>query len=210
MSYNGTTKDTVAGGCPFSNNHDNAQIFYVTLPNDNSELNTFTCIGLNRTGLLCRKCQKGLVPAVLSYNWQCVECLDKQYGWLVYPTATLFPATILCLLVMVFQLHVTSAEMNTFVFLCQYITCATTILSPYSYLYICLLWLSFNSNSVIWITVFLWDLEFRLLSIFYSCVLYQQWHEYTSHTSAGVYCCCLPTFADISDLCLYWDAWQCS
>ena len=134
MSYNDTTKLTVAGGCPFSN-HDGAQIFYVTLPNDTSELNSFTCSGLNRTGLLCSHCQRGLGPAVLSYTWQCVECFDKRYGWLVYITATLFPATILCLLVVVFQLHVTSAEMNFFVFLCQYITCVTTLLSPYTYTY---------------------------------------------------------------------------
>ena len=132
MSYNDTTKDTVAGGCPFSNPHVGAQIFYVTLPNDTSELNSFMCSGLNRTGLLCSQCQKGLGPAVLSYKWQCVECFDKRYGWLVYITATLFPATILCLLVLVFQLHVTSAEMNAFVFLCQYITCATTLLSSYT------------------------------------------------------------------------------
>ena len=136
MSYNDTTKQTVAGGCPFSNHHAGAQIFFVTLPNDTSELNSFMCSGLNRTGLLCSHCQKGLGPAVLSYEWQCVECFDKRYGWLVYISATLFPATILCLLVMVFQLHVTSAEMNAFVFLCQYITCATTLLSPYAYTYV--------------------------------------------------------------------------
>ena len=133
MSYNDTTKDTVAGGCPFSSHHDSAQIFYVTVPKDTSKLNTFMCSSLNRTGLLCSHCQKDLGPAVLSYKWQCVECFDKRYGWLVYITATLFPATILCLLVMVFQLHVTSAEMNAFVFLCQYITCVTTLLSPYVY-----------------------------------------------------------------------------
>ena len=136
MSYNDTSKDTVAGGCPFSNHHDGAYIFYVTLPNDTSELNTFTCSGLNRTDLLCSHCQKGLGPAVLSYTWQCVECFDERYGWLVYFAATLFPATILCLLVMVFQLHVTSAEMNVFVFLCQYITCVTALLSPYTNTYV--------------------------------------------------------------------------
>ena len=136
MSYNDTTKDTVAGGCPFSNHHDGGQIFYVTLPNDTSELNTFMCSSLNRTGLLCSQCQRGFGPAVVSYTWQCVECFDKQYGWLVYLSATLFPATILCLLVMVFQLHVTSAEMNAFVFLCQYITCVTTLLSPYTNTYV--------------------------------------------------------------------------
>ena len=132
MSYN----DTVAGACPFSNHHVGAQIFLVTVPNDTSALNNFMCSGLNRTGLLCSQCQNGLGPAVLSYKRQCVECFDKQYRWLVYITATLFPATILCLLVMVFQLHVTSAEMHAFVFLCQYITCATTLLSPYTYTYV--------------------------------------------------------------------------
>ena len=136
MSYNDTTKETVAGGCPFSNHHVGAESFLITVPNDTSELNSFMCSGLNRTGLLCSQCQKGLGPAVLSFKWQCVECFDKRYGWLVYITATLFPATILCLLVMVFQLHVTSAEMNAFVFLCQFITCATTLLSPYTYTYV--------------------------------------------------------------------------
>ena len=167
------------------------------------------CGHLNWTGLLCSQCQKDLGPAVLSYKWQCVECFDKRYGWLVYLTATLFPATILCLLVMVFQLHVTSAEMNAFVFQCQYITCVTALLSPYTYTYV---YSDSHLTAIhfffICITDFLWDLEFGLLSILHSCVLYQQWHEYTSHTSTGVYCCCLPTFTDISDLCLYWDVWQ--
>ena len=36
MSYNDTTKKTVAGACPFSNHHVGAQIFLVTLPNDTS------------------------------------------------------------------------------------------------------------------------------------------------------------------------------
>ena len=136
MNYDDTTKITVAGGCPFSKPHDGAQIFYAALLNNNSELNTFTCSGLNRTGLLCSQCQRGLGPAVLSYKWQCVECFDKRYGWLVYLAATLFPATILCLLVMVFQHHMTSAEMNVFVFLCQYITCVTALLSPYTNTYV--------------------------------------------------------------------------
>ena len=76
--YNDTTKYTVAGGCPFSDYHGNAQIYYVTLPKDTSELNSFMCSSLNRTGLLCSQCQRGLGPAVLSYKWQCVECFDRS------------------------------------------------------------------------------------------------------------------------------------
>ena len=133
MSYDDTINDTVTGECPFNYHHPDTQIFYITLPNDTSKLNSFMCDGLNRTGLLCSQCQQGLGPAVLSR--QCVKCFDKRYGWLLYITATLIPTTILCILVMVFQLHVTSAEMNVFVFLCQFITCVSILANPYVYAY---------------------------------------------------------------------------
>ena len=131
MYYDGTINDTVIGGCPFNYRYSDAQTFYVTLPNDTSELNSFMCSGLNRSGLLCSQCQQGLGPAVLSYKRECVKCFDKRYGWLLYITATLIPTTILCFIVMVFQFHVTSAEMNAFVFLCQFMTCISTLASTY-------------------------------------------------------------------------------
>ena len=130
MSYDDAVNDTVVERCPFNYHYPDTQIFYVTLPNDTSELNSFMCDGLNRTGLLCSQCQQGLGPAVLSYKMQCVQCFNKQYGWLLYITATLIPTTVLCILVMIFQFHVNSAEMNAFVFLCQIITCASTLQSP--------------------------------------------------------------------------------
>ena len=133
MSYNDTINETVAGRCPFNYHRPNVQMFYISVPNDTSELNSFMCSGLNRTGLLCSQCQQGLGPAVLTYRKQCVKCLDKRYGWLVYITATLFPTTILCFLVMIFQFHVTSPEMNCFVFLCQFISCVSTLSHPYIY-----------------------------------------------------------------------------
>ena len=135
MSYDYTINETVVGQCPFNYHHPDAKDFYVTLPNDTSELNTFMCGGLNRTGLLCSQCQQGLGPSITSYNRQCIECFDKRYGWLLYITATLIVTTILCFLVMVFQLHVTSAEMNAFVFLCQFITCVSTLTNPYVYVH---------------------------------------------------------------------------
>ena len=137
------------------------RLFYVTLPNDTSELNSFMCSGLNRTGLLCSQCQQGLGPAVLSYKRQCVECFDKRYGWLLYITATLFPTTILCFLVIVFQFHVTSAEMNAFVFLCQFITCASTLANSYIYVHYTT---NFNSKSLFELAIItfygIWNLDF--------------------------------------------------
>ena len=128
-----SVKQLVAGSYPFNYHSHDTKDFYTTLPNYTSELNSFMCSGLNRTGLLCSQCQQGLGPAVLSYRRRCVKCLDKRYGWLLYITATLAPTTILCFLVMIFQFHVTSAEMNCFVFLCQFMTCTNTLSNPYVY-----------------------------------------------------------------------------
>ena len=135
MSYNETFNDTVVGRCAFNYHYPDTQMFYVTLPNDTSELNSFMCSGMNRTALLCSQCQQGLGPAVLSYKRPCVECFDEQYGWLLYIMATLIPTTILCLLVIIFQFHVTSAEMNAFVFFCQFMTCVSTLANPYIYVH---------------------------------------------------------------------------
>ena len=48
---------TVIGGCPFSYHYPDDQTFYVNLPNDTSELNSFMCSGFDRTGLFCSQCQ---------------------------------------------------------------------------------------------------------------------------------------------------------
>ena len=135
MSYDDTSNDTVVGRCPFSYHCPDTRVLYVTLPNDSSGVNSFMCSGLNRTGMLCSQCQQGLGPALLSYKRECLECFDRQYGWLLYITATLLPTTVLCFLVIIFQFHVTSAEMNAFVFLCQFLTCASTLANPYIYVH---------------------------------------------------------------------------
>ena len=161
MSYDATINDTVAGRCPFNYHYPDAQTFYVTLPNDTFELNSFMCDGLNRTGLLCSQCQQGLGTAVLSFRRECVECLDKRYGWLLYITATLFPTTILCFLVMVFQFHVTSAEMNAFVFLCQFMTCASTLTNPYMYAHYTIKLKAIHSIGLAILSFYgIWNLDF--------------------------------------------------
>ena len=75
--------DTIVGRCAFNYHNPDTQTFYVTLPNDTSQLNSFMCSGLNRTGLLCSQCQQGLGPAILSFKRQYVECFDQRYGWLL-------------------------------------------------------------------------------------------------------------------------------
>ena len=52
MSYDDTINDTTIGKCPFNYHNPDTQVVYITLLNDTSEVNSFMCSGLNRTGLL--------------------------------------------------------------------------------------------------------------------------------------------------------------
>ena len=161
MSYDYSINDTVAGTCPFNYHYPDTQNFYVTLPNDTSELNSFMCSGLNRTGLLCSQCQPGLGPTVLSYTRQCVKCFDEHYGWLLYITATLIPTTILCFLVIIFQFHITSPKMNAFVFLCQFIACVNTLTNPYAYVHYASTLTAVHYFELVIITFYgIWNLDF--------------------------------------------------
>ena len=202
MSYNETFNDTVVGRCAFNYHYPDAQVFYVTLPNDTSELNSFMCSGLNRTGMFCSQCQQGLGPAVLSYKRECVECFDKRYGWLLYITATLIPTTLLCFLVIIFQFHVTTPKMNAFVFLCQFITCASTVSNPFVYVHYTTNLTAIQFSALSLITFYgIWNLDFFRYFIPPTCISRDLY--YASHNSTGIYCCHLSTFVDNSYLSLY-------
>ena len=47
LSYDDTINDTVVGRCSFNYHYLDTRTFYVTLPNDTSQLNRFMCSGLN-------------------------------------------------------------------------------------------------------------------------------------------------------------------
>jgi len=210
MTYDESSNDTVIGKCPFNYHYPNTRHLYITLPNDISQLNSFMCGDMNRTGLLCSKCQQALGPAVLSYRPQCVECLDGWYGWLVYTAAALLPC---------FPQHC-FALWPSFPVSCN--NCLHECFSfsmPVHYMCKCT---SFNSKYLSWLhwcfksftlsvynsTHFLWTLEFRFLPIFHPSLLYQQSNEHTQYISTGVRYCNLSTFFDGGYLSLYWDVWQ--
>ena len=116
----GKNDSEVVGSCPFSYHKPDFDHLYVTLPQNTSELNAFMCGRVNRTGLLCSQCEPGLGPAVFSYTYQCLECLDSKYGWLLYIFLATFPTTVLFFIIVFFQVRIlTSAPMSVFIFICQ-------------------------------------------------------------------------------------------
>ena len=68
--HNGTL---AVGACLYTCN---VLATYFPLPCDVTELNNFTCAGLNREGQLCGQCIEGHAPPVYSYDLKCVECKD--------------------------------------------------------------------------------------------------------------------------------------
>ena len=127
MTYDNETKNTLVSKCPFSDLRKSiSQNDYVLLPNDTSELNEFMCGKMNRVGRLCHKCKTGFGPAVLSYELKCLKC-DTAYGWLLYLLLACLPTTLLFFVTIIFQVRITSASMNAFVFYVQCIYYGTVI-----------------------------------------------------------------------------------
>ena len=121
MTYDEVSNTTTCGICPYQHHKPDVQGVYVKLPQNVCDLNEFMCGGLNRTGLLCSDCKPGLGPAVFSYTLPCLKCLEGGYGWLLYMFLATFPTTVLFLVVILCQVHITAAPMNVLIFFCQVI-----------------------------------------------------------------------------------------
>jgi len=114
MTYNNDQE--YYGSCPY-----NTHSKWSKLPSNKTELNSFECGPLNRSGLLCSECEPGLGPAVFSYQRQCEECIQSPYGWILFTMRLVFPLTIYCIVLIVFKINIATAELNGYVFICQII-----------------------------------------------------------------------------------------
>ena len=119
MDYYAENETVVIGLCPYGNQEGTVQGIYAEPPQNVTELNDFLCSGLNRTGLMCSQCQAGLGTAIFSYSMQCLHCISSGLGWTLYVILATFPTTILFLVVLIFQLRITSGPLNAYIFACQ-------------------------------------------------------------------------------------------
>ena len=94
----------------------------IQLPTVLSELNDYMCGPLNRKGLVCSECADGFGPSVTSFGYRCANCTDAWYGVPLFLFIKLLPITILYLVVLTFQISVTSAPMPCFIMYAQNIT----------------------------------------------------------------------------------------
>ena len=124
---------TVAGSCPYNDHTDDFEQLYIKLPRNVSDLNEFMCGNLNRTGILCSHCKPGLGPAVLFSTMECLECLNSCTGWLLSILLAMIPTTVLFLIVVLCEIHLSTAPLNAFVFIAQALVSMVNT-HPYSYI----------------------------------------------------------------------------
>ena len=109
------TGDTIVGDCPYMFPGHLFVDHLLKLPQDVTELNSVMCDSLSREvgQSMCGRCANGTGPSVTSLGSQCVEC--KVMSVLYYILLRYLPATIIFLLILLFQINVASAPMAHYI-----------------------------------------------------------------------------------------------
>ena len=105
---------------------------YIQLPRILTQLNDYMCGPLNRKGLVCSECADGFGPAVTSFWYTCANCTDVWYGVPLFLFLEFVPITVFYLIILVFQISVTSAPMPCFIMYAQFIVATLNISSKSS------------------------------------------------------------------------------
>ena len=101
--------------------------WYIPLPDNASELNDYMCGPLNRKGRLCSECKDGYGLAMTSIGFQyfeCTECAGAWYGVPLFLFLEMFPLTVLYLVILLFQINITSGSITCFIFYSQLVVIA--------------------------------------------------------------------------------------
>ena len=102
----------------------------IMLPNNITELNSYMCGPLNREDYLCNKCRRGYGPPVIFESASCIDicylCKDTWItkGFLLYLAVKFIPLTLFYLLILVFQVRLTSAPTTCFIMYSQLVVLA--------------------------------------------------------------------------------------
>ena len=107
--------------CPYFElmGHNMTEPGYIKLPDNISELNDYMCGPMNRKGFLCEDCIDGFAVSVTSVGYKCSNYTGVWYGVPLYLALELVPITVFYLFILVFQIHITSAPMTSFVMYSQ-------------------------------------------------------------------------------------------
>ena len=122
-TYNNDTKLVSILNCPYFQpiGYNFTTTGLILLPRNLSQLNDYMCGPLNRKGLVCSECADGFGPSATPFGYRCVNCTNTWYGVPLFLFLEIVPITVFYLIVLVFQISVTSAPMPCFIISSQFI-----------------------------------------------------------------------------------------
>ena len=119
MTWNNATNSAEVYRCLFTKRSDNKcaihGVYRISTNVFGENLNRFTCGDYNRQGRYCRQCVDGYGPALFSDDATCADCSKHGQLWILNLMFQLFMVTILCLLLMLFQIKGTSSPLNVII-----------------------------------------------------------------------------------------------
>ena len=126
VTYNEGTKLMSMSSCQYfePEGYNVTSSKHILLPRNLSQLNDYMCGPLNRKGLVCSECADGFGPSVTSFGYRCVHCTDAWYGVPIFMFLELAPITVLYLIVLIFQISVTSPPIPCFIMYAQLVVIA--------------------------------------------------------------------------------------
>ena len=97
---------------------------FLLLPNSSSDLDAYICGPKHRTGVLCGECEAGYGPAVNSKTYDCVYCEDTNTAAnaMYYILSVYLPLFILFLVIILFNVKLTTGPANAFILYSQVIS----------------------------------------------------------------------------------------
>ena len=117
MTYDEESGTSTVSYCPYFTlqGHKISGPGLINLPDNISELNEYMCGPMNRKGIVCSECIDGYGPSVTSLKFQCSTCSSVWYGVLIYLLIEIVPVTVFYVIVLLFQLNLTTAPMLGFI-----------------------------------------------------------------------------------------------
>ena len=153
----------LVGVCPYCSRINSLR--YLNLPTDPRNLEEKVCGKIYREGILCGKCKSNYGPAVNSEVFQCMNCFSSngkaQMNWIYYLLTDFLPIAIFFLIVVIFNIGVTSGPANAFIFFAQMINTAI-VLDGDGYINVDdVLSNGTQVNNILWVIPFgIWNLDF--------------------------------------------------
>ena len=121
-TYDYRTNTTLLGSCLYNSHRSETLDLVGYYPSNGSQLTEVFCGKFNRQGSLCGSCKDGYFPLAYSYNMTCVKCEETWYNWIEYLLIVYVPLTIFYLVILFFQVNMTSSYWLGFVIFSQAIS----------------------------------------------------------------------------------------